>query len=1372
MKIFIALLLTVSVGYAVATETVWNTPETLGQWKSLKNVQYQVRENCAKLSGIGLDAAIMIANLKLDPAWYNTFTYRYRASGINPSRGQLYFANEGIRFTADRMWRLPHMIADGKWHTATVTVQSINNPDMWFKGGKVTALRFDPTDKAGGEVEISELKLSFVPGNGGDINNVQKSAALWNSANKFDGWSADRNLTCQVTPEGLKLNLLKRDSRIINKSLMLDPQEFNTFVYRYRATGTGNDAGQLFFAADGGKIAHNTLWRLPRLIADGKWHTAVVTADRLVDAGAWFNAKRITMLRFDPTDSAAGEVEIAEIRFEKRSDVKKKSEPAGQAWQPLKIKPLLDAPRWTAVKPGFGKDIIVPSGVTLKQKTQPAVPASYFKGQMIYEANDVSPEQAAYMVKRNIKHTYCDFFLRKEFELKSDPIQGNVQIVADDWAELYINGQLAGSVKSWSTPQELDVKKFLRSGKNVLAIHYRNERSAGGVLAELFVQFADKSFVRINTDKIFVGTVAPDDNWNQVKTDLSSYKPVNVLPPPPAAPWAQKLSYKDYAVPQKILACNLTPQTAAAGENLHYAFDFYGNVPQLPFAAEVNITRNGNSLWENNIEVNERNVTLLADGCWRLSGDIKIPLYTAGGNCNLVIESGSLYIADGTPVQKPFTLNPVKQVPGYEKEPVCVVKNGPYGTYFELNGTPFYHLAGRSATFFKPDPPINTVVVQPAWWEWWTPDGKLNLEIFDRCAEAARLEEGASYFIFDLTICIARAVLAKYPDDICRDDLGEIVRDGYSSRRDCHSFGSHRVLEEMRKTMLHAIDYLEKSPYANRIIGYRICGGHTIEWLGWSAAKGRALDFSAAAQSAFKKFAVQNYPTLQDTTIPTQAERQTLDNNELIWDPSKHLKAIAYNEYTSDAVVNYVIELCNSARKAVKQRKLVGTYYGYTMTLNSDGRSQMRAHYALKKLLESRSVDFLMSPQPYNVRSFGETYGDMKPFATMKKYNIVPFHEDDTRTHMGKNGVGHSQAPNAELCVEVLRRSMGFNLCRNLPILYIPMPGSYEFPEARRDFKITQAVGQHCLEKQVLRKAEIALIASEKSVLYSPANHPYMATGIIQQSYNPEGKISLGRRDAVAAFAGDSFGRNYNLWGRLGAPADYLLAEDIYDNPGDYKVYVFVNATFADKKLIEAARRLRNKDCLILWMYAPGYTAPDSNSLDNMKALTGLDFKKAPQIMLPALTMNDGRKMGVVSARMAPLFAVTTPNGEVLGRYEDNSVGAAEYKTGRAVTVFCGVWRPDMAFLRQIARRAGVKLYSESNDPLEANENLIAMHARSAGTKTVVLNKKCDILDVFNCKIIARNVDKFTFNSKLHESWLFYCGDDADELLKKIKDIK
>ncbi|MBR7144607.1 MAG: hypothetical protein IKD10_06655, partial [Lentisphaeria bacterium] len=63
MKKFLAHLLVGSALCAASAETVWNTPETLGRWQSLKNVRYQVTENSAKLSGIGRDAAIMITGL-------------------------------------------------------------------------------------------------------------------------------------------------------------------------------------------------------------------------------------------------------------------------------------------------------------------------------------------------------------------------------------------------------------------------------------------------------------------------------------------------------------------------------------------------------------------------------------------------------------------------------------------------------------------------------------------------------------------------------------------------------------------------------------------------------------------------------------------------------------------------------------------------------------------------------------------------------------------------------------------------------------------------------------------------------------------------------------------------------------------------------------------------------------------------------------------------------------------------------------------------------------------------------------------------------------------------------------------------------------
>lgn len=60
-------------------------------------------------------------------------------------------------------------------------------------------------------------------------------------------------------------------------------------------------------------------------------------------------------------------------------------------------------------------------------------------------------------------------------------------------------------------------------------------------------------------------------------------------------------------------------------------------------------------------------------------------------------------------------------------------------------------------------------------------------------------------------------------------------------------------------------------------------------------------------------------------------------------------------------------------------------------------------------------------------------------------------------------------------------------------------------------------------------------------------------------------------------------------------------------------------------------------------------------------------------------------------------------------------------------------------------------------------------HARNAGTKTLRLPCKTTVVDVFARELVAKDVDTFTFEAPLHSSWLFYCGDDAEELLGKIQ---
>ena len=190
----------------------------------------------------------------------------------------------------------------------------------------------------------------------------------------------------------------------------------------------------------------------------------------------------------------------------------------------------------------------------------------------------------------------------------------------------------------------------------------------------------------------------------------------------------------------------------------------------------------------------------------------------------------------------------------------------------------------------------------------------------------------------------------------------------------------------------------------------------------------------------------------------------------------------------------------------------------------------------------------------------------------------------------------------------------------------------------------------------------------------------------------------------------------------------------------------------------------------MLWLYAPGWAHGTDCGLKCMKDLTGIDFEKAPSPMVAGVTMEGpgGRFMGMPDTPVAPLFYPTKPD-RILGRYSDGNPGLAEIRQGKSVSIFYGGWQTDQAFIRDVLKKAGVFVYSDSNDPTEANEKLFTLHARYAGTKTVRLPRRTTVLDVFGRRIVARNVDKFNFDAKLHTTYLFYLSDAADELLAKLK---
>jgi hypothetical protein len=828
------------------------------------------------------------------------------------------------------------------------------------------------------------------------------------------------------------------------------------------------------------------------------------------------------------------------------------------------------------------------------------------------------------------------------------------------------------------------------------------------------------------------------------------------------------------------LGGSATPDNATAGETVHFRYDFRGPKPrQGPIELRVSLISGSSCRWEETVKVPVENIEDVGDEVWRVAFSYTLPLYINTCEVQVRAQSPSIRCVAGCFPDARLSIRRAASVPGWEKKVSATVKRVAGSMQFAVDGKPFYALWGSSNPAKSPDglshhsaAPLNVVTVWPDHLKWWPQGDEFDPAELDRYAESHRRSYPDAWFIWDISIYPPPDWAARNPDDMARDEQGRVNRDRSDFELN-YSFASERAAADMERMLERVIRYLESSPYANRIIGYRVNSGHTVEWLAWTpSAKDTVLDFSPVARRGFEAFAREHYPSIGDFSVPTLAERRAMDGEGILWDQKKNARTVAYHDFYSRCVADLAVRLCGKAKSLVGGEKLIGTYFGYVMTLNSTGRDQMRAHFATKRVLDSGAVDFLMSPQPYSMflRGIGSSVGDMKPFASIADHGIVSVVEDDTRTHNAPK-MGCSQTLDEETTLSVLRRNMGVSLCRNMPFYTVAISKrgrDFDFPAFAEDAEALRIAGEHALAEGTRRRAEIAVVVSEDALKATP-----YVKGCVEyyrrafQYRRQDGTVASEKSIGGSMASTWPYQNLYDDLACVGAPADYRLAEDLADNPGDYKLYIFNCCHKRTPALHRAAEKLRKRGCTILWTYAPGFVADEGNGTESMKLLTGMDFVRCEKKMNPELTLVDGTKTGSVSPGVSPLFALARAD-EVLGRYANGVIGLGAVKTDKATSVFCGTYCLETPLIRRIAESAGVFFFSDSGDAVEANDRFVTMHVRSAGVKTVRLPRKASVVDVFARKPVAQNVDMFTFDAQLHSSWLFYYGDDAEVLSGKL----
>ena len=202
---------------------------------------------------------------------------------------------------------------------------------------------------------------------------------------------------------------------------------------------------------------------------------------------------------------------------------------------------------------------------------------------------------------------------------------------------------------------------------------------------------------------------------------------------------------------------------------------------------------------------------------------------------------------------------------------------------------------------------------------------------------------------------------------------------------------------------------------------------------------------------------------------------------------------------------------------------------------------------------------------------------------------------------------------------------------------------------------------------------------------------------------------------------------------RMGAPYDQYLLKDIHrrDLP-DYKVYVFLSPLYLTAK---DRARIRGVACrdgkTVVWFYAPGLFGEGGRSAASMTQLTGFQLTERDEGDMAGELLPASHPMARAAARqsrafgkamkVSPLFIPDDPKATVLGRSASGDPLLAVKQMDGWKSMYAAANILPAALWREIARDAGVHIYTENGEPTYAGNGVVGVHTARAGAQTITL---------------------------------------------------
>ncbi|MBR6471196.1 MAG: beta-galactosidase, partial [Victivallales bacterium] len=536
------------------------------------------------------------------------------------------------------------------------------------------------------------------------------------------------------------------------------------------------------------------------------------------------------------------------------------------------------------------------------------------------------------------------------------------------------------------------------------------------------------------------------------------------------------------------------------------------------------------------------------------------------------------------------------------------------------------------------------------------------------------------------------------------------------------SYASEIWCTEFSDCVRRLIEYLEASPYASRIFGYRIDSGVYLEWHYYGMG-GFEPDVSEPMSRAFRKWLTEKYgtdealqtawddptATLVSAHMPGQAMREH-NGAGSIRDPKLDRAAVDSLRCMADCLTDLMLRVDHIAKEASHRKALVGNFCGYFFGMNFPAEGW---HLENRRILASPDVDFQAQPPCYDkrFRDFGEgqpTRSLAESYRAHGKLNLI---EWDTRTHViveRRYSYGWTPADS----VNLLARDFSQSLIRGTGFWYFDFgQGWYEDPLIGEYLKKLQPIRENAADCSSI--AQVALVGDLESVYYHGVE-----------------KINATITSAING--------TLHAATHAGAPFDAIVSTDLgMETLPDYKAYIFLNLCYATPEHRAIVERLRKAGKTLVWLYAPGYLTAQGADLDSLEEFTGMKI---------TVIDDDGK---APPNGLHPIFKPTDATPFHNGYRKQLADGSVSYYFPD------GILTADT--LRDLLRTEGVFIYGgDANTALYANGSYLCFTTSKAGRRVIRFPQQVRLLQLFpERKEVDGLGDSFTFDAAENTTYLF-----------------